>query len=64
MVLSATLVKKKGENEIFQIISSKNSLKLFVLKDTIKNRLAFQLTNINRTLPKINNGKIHDFSLT
>ena len=64
MVLSATLVKKKGENEIFQIISSKNSLKFFVPKDTIKNRLAFQLTNINRNLPKINNGKIHDFSLT
>ena len=55
MVLSATLVKKKGENEIFQI---------FVLKDTIKNRLAFQLKNINRNLPKINNSKIHDFSLT
>ena len=33
-------------------------------KDTIKNRLDFQLTNINENLQKINNGKIYDFSLT
>ena len=33
-------------------------------KDTIKNRLDFQLTNINGNLQKINNGKIYDFSLT
>ena len=35
-----------------------------MLKDTIKNRLDFQLTNINGNLQKINNGKIYDFSLT
>ena len=33
-------------------------------KDTIKNRLDFQLTNINGNLQKINDGKIYDFSLT
>ena len=32
-------------------------------KDTIKNRLDFQLTNVNGKLPKINNSKIYDFSL-
>ena len=35
-----------------------------MLKDTIKSRLDFQLTNINGNLPKINNRKIYDFSLT
>ena len=56
MDLSAILIKK-GKNKIFQIISSKNSLEFSVQKDTIKNRFAFQLTNINGNLPKINNGK-------
>ena len=35
-----------------------------MLKDTIKNRLDFQLTNINGNLPKISKDKIYDFSLT
>ena len=35
-----------------------------MLKDTIKNRLDFQLTNIKENLPKINKGKLYDFSLT
>ena len=33
-------------------------------KDTIKNSLDFQLTNINGNLPKIRDGKIYNFSLT
>ena len=61
---SVSYFDKKGQNKIFQIISSKNSLEFSVQKDTIKSRFGFQLTNINGNLPKINNGKIYDFSLT
>ena len=61
---SVSYFDKKGQNKIFQIISSKNSLEFSVQKDTTKSRFGFQLTNINGNLPKINNGKIYDFSLT
>ena len=54
----------KSVNEKVQIVSFNNPLKFTVLKDTIKNTLDFQLTKIDGNLPKLNDKKIHHFSLT
>ena len=55
---------KKIEYEIFQIISSEDLVKFLVNKDTIKNRLSFQLTSISGNIPKLKDKKIHNLSLT
>ena len=55
---------KKSVNEKVQIVLFNNPLKFTVLKDTIKNTLDFQLTKIDGNLPKLNDKKIHHFSLT
>ena len=47
-----------------QIISFNSPLKFLVSKDTIKNTLYFQLTKIDGNLPKLNDKKIYNFSLT
>ena len=61
---STSYFNKKAVNEIVQIISFNNPLKVLVSKDTIKNTLDFQLTKIDGNLPKLNDKKIYNFSLT
>ena len=63
MVLLVTLTKKTL-NELVQIILFKNPLKFLVSKDSIRNTLDFQLTKIVGNLPKLNDKKIYNFSLT
>ena len=63
MVLLITLTKKTL-NELVQIILFKNPLKFLVSKDSIRNTLDFQLTEIVGNLPKLNDKKIYNFSLT
>ena len=61
---STSYFNKKAVNEIVQIISFNNPLKFLVSKDTIKNTLDFQLTKIDGNLPKLNDKKSYNFSLT
>ena len=56
--------KKKTKDEIFQIISTVDLVKFLINKDTIKNRLSFQLTSISGNIPKLKDKKIHNLSLT
>ena len=59
-VLSATLIKKSA-NEVVKIISFYNPLKFSLAKNTIKNTLGFQLTNIDVTLLPLEDKKVHRF---
>ena len=61
---SISYFNKKTEDEIFQLISSEDSVKLLVKEDTIKNSLSFQLTNISGSIPILKDKKIHNLSLT
>ena len=61
---STSYFNKKAANEIVKIISFNNPLKFLVSKDTIKNTLDFQLTKIDGNIPKLNDKKIYNFSLT
>ena len=61
---SISYFNKKTEDEIFQLISSEDSVKLLVKEDTIKNSLSFQLTNISSSIPILKDKKIHNLSLT
>ena len=56
---SISYLKKKTENEIFKIISPENFLNILVNKDTIKNILSFQLTNIRGNLPTLKDNFEH-----
>ena len=47
-----------------KIISFNNPLKFSVAKNTIKKTLGFQLMKIDRTLPPLEDKKVHNFSLT
>ena len=58
---SISFLNKKSINEKVWFNSP---LKFTVLKDTIKNTLNFQLTKIDGNLPKLNDKKLHHFSLT
>ena len=61
---SISYFDKKSINEAVETVSFNNPLKFSVVKNTIKNTLDFQLTKINRNLPVLNDGKIHNFSFT
>ena len=61
---STSYFNKKAVNEIVQKISFNNPLKFLVSRDTIKNTLDFQLTKIDGNLPKLNDKKIYNFSMT
>ena len=61
---SISFLNKKSINEKVQIVWFNSPLKFTVLKDTIKNTLNFQLTKIDGNLPKLNDKKLHHFSLT
>ena len=52
------------ENEMLKIISPENSLRFLVNRDTVRNNLSFQLTNISGTVPTLKDQKIHDLSQT
>ena len=60
---SISYFNKKTKDEIFNIISTENFLKFFVNKDTTKNFLSFQPTNIIGEILKLKN-KVYNFSLT
>ena len=61
---STSYFNKKAVNEIVQKISFNNPLKFLLSRDTIKNTLDFQLTKIDGNLPKLNDKKSYNFSLT
>ena len=46
------------------LIAAENLLAFLVEKDTIRNNLSFQLTNISGNIPKIKGSKIYNFSIT
>ena len=46
------------------LIAAENLLEFLVEKDTIRNNLSFQLTNIGGNIPKIKDSKIYNFSIT
>ena len=60
---SISFFNKKTENEIFKIVSPEEHLKSFVNRNTTKNSLSFQLTNINGNIPKLKDEKIYNLSL-
>ena len=61
---SISYFNKRGVNEVVQLISFNNLLKIFVSKDIIKNSADFQLTKIDENLPKLNDKKVYSYSLT
>ena len=61
---SISFFNKKTVNGKVQVVFFQNPSKFTVLKDMIKNTLDFQLTKIDGNLPKLNDRKVHHFSLT
>ena len=61
---SISYFNKRVVNEVVQLISFNNLLKIFVSKDIIKNSADFQLTKIDENLPKLNDKKVYSYSLT
>ena len=61
---SISYFDKKSANDIVKIIPFNNPLKFSMVKNTIKNTLEFQVTNINGTLPPLEDKKVHNFYLT
>ena len=61
---SISYFDQKTKNEIFKIIASEKFLKFYIEKNTTKNSLSFQLTNISGKLSDIKDKKIHSLSLT
>ena len=54
----------KAPNEMPTLIAAEYLLTFLVEKDTIRNNLSFQLTNISGNIPKIKESKIYNFSIT
>ena len=54
----------KIEEEQIRLLSAGNFLKFSVNRNTLKDELKFQLTNISGKNPKTRDKKIHDFSIT
>ena len=46
------------------LLRDENFLKFLIEKNTLKNELKLQLTNISRNIPKLKDKKIHNFSIT
>ena len=61
---SISYFNKKTNNDISKIIDPEEFLKLFVKKDTLKDSINFQLTNINGQIPQLRDSKIYNFSLS
>ena len=61
---SISYFNKKTINDITKIINLEEFLKLFVKKDTLKDSINFQLTNINGQIPQLRGSKIYNFSLS
>ena len=62
MVLLATSTKKT-KNCIIRIINPEEFLKFYLKKDTLKDSLSFQQTNISEKIPQLRDSKIYNFSL-
>ena len=58
MAQSATSAQK------LKIVSPQEYLKFFLDKDKNKNSLSFQLNDISGKIPKLQDKKVHNFSLT
>ena len=54
----------KAPNETLTLIAAENLLKFLVEKETIRNNLSFQLTNISGNITKIKDNKIYNISMT
>ena len=54
----------KTPNETLTLIAAENLLKFLVEKETIRNNLSFQLTNISGNIAKIKDNKIYNISMT
>ena len=61
---SISYFNKKTENQIFKVVTPEEYLKFYVVKDTTKNSLSFQLTSISRKLPKLKDKKNYNFCFT
>ena len=47
-----------------KLINSSDFLKVFIEKRSLKNNISLQLLNVNGSVVKTSNKKIHDFSIT
>ena len=54
----------KTPKEKLNLPNAEKLLKFLVEKNTLRNELKFQLTNISGNKPKIKDNKIHNFSIT
>ena len=54
----------KTEEEEIRLLSAGNFLKFLVEKNTLKDELKFQLTNISVKTPKVKDQKIYNFLIT
>ena len=61
---SFSYFKVKNEKDNLILLGVGNILKFLVEKNTRKNALQFQLTNISGNIPKLKDKKIHNFSIT
>ena len=60
---SISYFNKKTKNCIIRIINPEEFLKFYVKKDTLKDSLSFQQTNISGKIPQLRDSKIYNFSL-
>ena len=63
MVLLITSTTKKIKKGIIKIINPEE-FKFCLKKDTLKDSLSLQLTNVSRKIPQLRESKIHNFSLS
>ena len=61
---SFSYFKTKTTNESLHLLDAGNFLKFLVEKNSLRNELKFQLTNISGNIPKTKDNKIHHFSIT
>ena len=54
----------KTEEEEIKLLSASNFLKFLVERNTLKDNLRFQLTNISGKNPRIKDQKVYDFPIT
>ena len=61
---SVSYFNKKTKNDIIKIINPQKFLKFYVKKDTLKDSLSLQLTNVSGKIPQLRDSKIYNFSLS
>ena len=56
--------QSKTEEEEIRLLSADNLIKFLVEKNTLKDELKFQLTNISGKTPQVRSQKVYSFSIT